>query len=76
MSEQLSTPNSPNRPAGVGSSDSDRRPDPQGHSGQPPTTPRDRGGAEDAGRTSGGGNSGHKPDEDVNAAAPIRNNPR
>jgi len=50
---------------------------PRGHEDRPQTTPRDRGAAgEDAGRTSGGGNSGHKQPEDVTDAAPIRNNPR
>lgn len=39
------------------------------------TTPRDRGSAGDAGRTSGGGSQGHKQPRDVTDAAPIRNNP-
>jgi hypothetical protein len=39
------------------------------------TTPRDRGSAGDAGRTSGGGSQGHKQPRDVADEAPIRNNP-
>ena len=43
--------------------------------GERDTTPRDRGSAGDAGRTSGGGSQGHKQPHDVTDAAPIRNNP-
>jgi len=50
---------------------------PRGHQDRPQTTPRDRGEpGEDAGRTSGGGSSGHRQPEDVTDSAPIRNNPR
>jgi hypothetical protein len=72
----MTAPNS--SPAGKRDShdrDGDTRP-PRGHEDRPQTTPRDRGAAEDAGRTSGGGSSGHKQPEDVTDAAPIRNNPR
>ena len=41
---------------------------------EPETTPRDRGSAGDAGRTSGGGSQGHKQPRDVTDAGPIRNN--
>jgi len=75
MSEHTSSPNAPNRPVAVGSNDSHAS-DPKGHGHEPQTTPRDRGSAEDAGRTSGGGNSGHKATDDVKRSAPIRNNPR
>ena len=50
-------------------------PDARPHEGERDTTPRDRGSAGDAGRTSGGGSQGHKQPRDVTDAAPIRNNP-
>jgi hypothetical protein len=76
MTERTSSPNSPSHPVGVGNAHRDRQSDRQDHRQEPQTTPRDRGGATDAGRTSGGGSSGHKAPDDVNEAAPIRNNPR
>jgi len=77
MAEPTSSPNPSKRPVGVGSADRDRgSSDPQAHRDEPQTTPRDRGRAQDAGRTSGGGSSGHKAPDDVKDAGPIRNNPR
>jgi hypothetical protein len=48
-----------NPPEGAEPKKSDRAPDPRGQDDEPPTTPRDRGGASDVGRTMGGGNLGH-----------------
>lgn len=48
-------------------------PDPRGHDED--ATPRSRGSAGDAGRTSGGGSQGHRQPREVTDAAPIRNNP-
>jgi hypothetical protein len=61
--------------AGVGEDDR-ASPDSKNRAGEERATPpRDSGAPQDAGRTSGGGSSGHRQPRDVADSAPIRNNP-
>ena len=76
MAERTLTGDAREQLAHAGVKDDDRAArDPRGHGNDRDTTPRDRGSAGDAGRTSGGGSQGHKQPRDVTDAAPIRNNP-
>ena len=75
MAERTLTRDAHEQLVNAGRDDDDRAaPDSRGR-GERDTTPRDRGSAGDAGRTSGGGSQGHKQPRDVTDAAPIRNNP-
>ena len=75
MADRTLTGDAREQLAAAGVKDDDRAaPGPRGHDDRE-TTPRDRGSAGDAGRTSGGGSQGHKQPRDVTDAAPIRNNP-
>jgi hypothetical protein len=76
MADRTLTGDAREQLADAGVKDDDRAaPDARGHDDERNPTPRDRGGAGDAGRTSGGGSQGHKQPRDVTDAAPIRNNP-
>ena len=75
MAERTLTGDAREQLADAGVTDDDRAaPEPRGQDDRN-TTPRDRGPAGDAGRTSGGGSQGHKQPREVTDAAPIRNNP-
>jgi len=75
MAERTLTRDAHEQLVNAGRNDDDRAaPDARGRD-ERDTTPRDRGSAGDAGRTSGGGSQGHKQPRDVSDAAPIRNNP-
>ena len=74
MAERTLTRDAHEQLVNAGRDDDDRAaPDSRGR-GERDTTPRDRGSAGDAGRTSGGGSQGYKQPREVTDAGPIRNN--